>query len=271
MTQKDYNDLWVEFGKAKPKCSMPDYLDYLESENMFEDYLDIFRGENTRSERSNGHTDWYYEHPFFDGDKPKLENKPCIKYVMIGEARPKSNPVNKNSCGADENNTYFYNTTHVGKTLWLSQPFRALCPTGWVKPKCEKDKIDILLQLATAGYLLVDLFPFSMSYNKDLRASLNQSGATQWFWNGLNGRIGGFAHLLCANWDLAMGAPCTISEFIVNPINGFNPLAIIPQGNHPNHFRDIKVDATRCLGAKWRKIAVSSAGQPTKNLIVSAY
>lgn len=183
MTQKDYNDLWVEFGKAKSKCSLPDYQDYLESENMFEDYLDIFRGKNTRSKRSNGLTDWYYEHPFFDGDKPKLENKPCIKYVMIGEARPKSNPVNKNSCGADENNTYFYNTKHVGETKWLSQPFKALCPAVWLKPKCEKDKIDILLQLAMAGYVLIDLFPFAIKFTGKIRGQLNERRVTSHFFD----------------------------------------------------------------------------------------
>ena len=107
MTHQDFKELWVEFEKAKPNCSLPDYQDYLESENMFEDYLDIFRGENTRSKRSNGLSDWDDEHPFLDGKKPKLENKPCIKYLMIGEARPQSNSVEKNSCGADKNNTYF--------------------------------------------------------------------------------------------------------------------------------------------------------------------
>ena len=186
MTQKDYNDLWVEFGKAKPKCSIPGYRDYLKSENMFEDYLDIFRGKNTRSKRSKGLTDRYDEHPFFDGDKPKLENKPCIKYVMIGEARPESKPVNKNSCGADKNNTYFYNVNHRKHTNWLKEPFLAFYPTrNWVGPDCPQDKIDVLLQLASAGYVLIDLFPFSFNFSRDrdLRNRLNSSGVSSYFFN----------------------------------------------------------------------------------------
>jgi hypothetical protein len=79
-------------------------------------YLDIFRGVNTRKQRNNNGNAWYYDHPFFDGEKPKLEKKPCIKYIMIGEARPKPNPPLKNDCSpinGDENNSFFYNIKHV--------------------------------------------------------------------------------------------------------------------------------------------------------------
>jgi L-rhamnose mutarotase len=99
LTKKQFDDLWDEFKKAMPKGNIPDYDEYIDSENMFEDYLDIFRGINTRMQRGSFSSQkWYYEHPFFQGDKAKLEKKPCIKYVMIGEARPKPNSPIFNHC-----------------------------------------------------------------------------------------------------------------------------------------------------------------------------
>lgn len=244
MTYQDFKELWVEFEKSKPNCSLPDYQDYLESENMFEDYLDIFRGENTRSKRSNGLTEWYYEHPFFDGEKPKLENKPCIKYVMIGEARPKSNPVKVNSCGADENNTYFYNTKHVGDTLWLSQPFKVLCPTGWVKPKCKQNKVEILLQLAMAGYVLIDLFPFAIKFTGKIRGQLNERGVTSHFFDHhLTPKLNQIARIQnqCQGEKqeprIAFSGPATTHHFLIHEIihgrlNLPNGYAMFRQANY---------------------------------------
>jgi hypothetical protein len=51
---------------------------------MFEDYLDIFRGINTRMERSgSSNIKWYYDHPFFNGDKLKLEKKPTYFNKLV--------------------------------------------------------------------------------------------------------------------------------------------------------------------------------------------
>jgi hypothetical protein len=156
---------------------MPPYNQYLEAENMLEDYLDIFRGVNTRNLRANGDNPWYYDHPFFDGDTPKLKEKPCIKYIMIGEARPKL----KN----DKPGTYFYNVNHLGSTGWLREPFKAFNNNVWNQPLNPLDKIKILLNLASKGYLLIDLYPFSIEYNWNIRLSIEYLP----FWDLLTARL----------------------------------------------------------------------------------
>jgi hypothetical protein len=68
-----------------------------------------------------------------------------------------------------------------------------------------------------------------------------------------------------------MVAPCKISEHIVNPVNGFSTLGIIPIGLHPTTFRTMLYDADRCNGCKfgheWKKIAVGFRGAPSARLI----
>ena len=92
LNEEQYEDLWNDhFAPIVPAGTiMPPYNDYVIRENMFEDYLDIFRGINTRHIRQifpvGG---WYYEHPFFNADGTCiLVNIPCIKYILIGEACP---------------------------------------------------------------------------------------------------------------------------------------------------------------------------------------
>jgi len=183
LTKKQFDDLLGEFKKALPKGTIPDYNEYVESENMFEDYLDIFRGINTRMERSgSSNIKWYYDHPFFNGDKLKLEKKPCIRYVMIGEARPKPNEPVINNCGGDENNTYFYNVTHVKNTRWLSEPCRAFNPL-LTRPSCPNQKAALLLDLASKGYVLVDLFPFAITFTSSIRKKMNDLGITNFFYS----------------------------------------------------------------------------------------
>lgn len=183
LTKKQFDDLLGEFKKALPKGTIPDYNEYVESENKFEDYLDIFRGINTRMERSgSSNIKWYYDHPFFNGDKLKLEKKPCIRYVMIGEARPKPNEPVINNCGGDENNTYFYNVTHVKNTRWLSEPCRAF-NTLLTRPSCPNQKAALLLDLASKGYVLVDLFPFAITFTSSIRKKMNDLGITNFFYS----------------------------------------------------------------------------------------
>jgi hypothetical protein len=183
LTKKQFDVLFGEFKKALPKGTIPDYNEYVESENMFEDYLDIFRGINTRMERSgSSNIKWYYDHPFFNGDKLKLEKKPCIRYVMIGEARPKPNEPVINNCGGDENNTYFYNVTNVKNTRWLSEPCRAFNPL-LTRPSCPNQKAALLLDLASKGYVLIDLFPFAITFTSSIRKRMNDLGITNFFYS----------------------------------------------------------------------------------------
>lgn len=226
LTRKKFEDLWAKIVNASPKCSIPYYDEYTESENMFEDYLDIFRGKNTRMERSSSNRKWYYEHPFFEEDKPKLKNTPCIKYVMIGEARPNPNSPKINKCGGDEKNTFFYNVTHVGNTKWLSEPSKAFLLI-YTKPTCPNQKADLLLDLASKGYMLIDLFPFAISFDSRLRGSLNKTSVSDLFFQTyLNEKLNEICKYKCGHNELkpivAFSGPAIIHHYLIHQIaNGF--------------------------------------------------
>jgi hypothetical protein len=280
MTQAIYNDLWGQHFANLTNQAIPDYGQFLISERMFEDYLDIFRGKNTRLiEHENIMP---YPHPFFDGQNPKLKEKPYIKYIMIGEARPPQNPSNLNDCGGDTANTYFYNVTHVKSTPWLNAPrINWGCP---IFTPCPNNKIETLLCLASKGVLLIDLYPFAIYFTPQIRAQFVMSGVTASFWNdpfnpyNLQTRLNVISNLLCPNWDLAMVAPCNTSGPILNDPITFPTINVIGNpGIHPANFRDILFNVTRCnannpiLGySNWRKIAVAQQG-PSAGLLAHAF
>lgn len=242
LTKKQFDDLWGEFKKALPKGKNPDYDEYVKSENMFEDYLDIFRGVNTRIERSeSSNQEWYYEHPFFNGDKLKLDKKPCIRYVMIGEAIPQPNASVINHCGGDENNTYFYDVTHVKNTRWLSAPYKAFF-SSFSKPSCPSHKAAIILDLASKGYVLIDLFPFAITFTSSIRKKLNDLGITNFFYsNYLDPILTALCKLTCHDEKKPIiafsGSPIThhyLTHQIANGILTLNPCFSIYAT--PNYF-----------------------------------
>ena len=271
MTRTEFNDQWDEHFAPLTTEAMPSYDEFKISERMLEDYLDIFRGYNTRE----GDLAMPYDHPFFDENgNPLLKEKPCIRYILIGEARPPLNtPILNNCVGiqGDKANTYFYDIRHIRPTAWLSAPRNNwACP---IERPCPTNKVQTLLCLASNGVLLLDIFPFAIPYGT-IRPLLNGGGITRNYWDNpaniysLSNRITAIQGLLCEDWDLSLVAPCIISGHIINPINAFPPIAAIPIGLHPAQFRTLLPEATRCpLGADWRKVAVSSAGSPTQNLI----
>lgn len=272
LTKKEFEDQWNrDFAGLAPLAGeqMPSYDQFRISERMLEDYLDIFRGFNSRE----GGMEMPYPHPFFDENgNPLLKEKPYIKYILVGEACPPLKiPISLNKCGGDENNTYFYNITHVGQTPWLSAPrLNWGCPP--FRP-CPNNKVKTLLCLASKGVLLLDLFPYAISYGP-VRPLLNGGGVTKSYWDdlgnpySLSNRITAIQGLLCNNWDLSLVAPCIISGFIINTIIVFPAIAVIPLGIHPAQFRTLMPDPTRCpLGGDYRKVAVTSAGSPSRNLI----
>jgi hypothetical protein len=271
MTRTEFNDQWSrDFAGLPPLAGvpMPNYNDFRISERMLEDYLDIFRGFNSR----NGANEMPYPHPFFDADGNSLLGyKPCVKFILIGEARPQNVAPLLNDCNGDEANTYFYNIKHVKMTPWLNAPrLNWGCPPFW---PCPNNKVQTLLGLAAKGVLLLDIFPFAITYGP-IRALLNGGGITRIYWDNpanpysLSNRINAINGLLSDDWDLSLIAPCIVSGHIINPINAFPPIATIPVGLHPAQFRTMTPDPTRCpLGEDWRKVAVSAAGAPTQNLI----
>ena len=268
----EYTDLWNQSFAPLTNETIPSYEEFVISERMFEDYLDIFRGFNSRTDDLN----MPYPHPFFDNEGNSLLGiKPCIKYILIGEARPKCKEPQLNECNGDEANTYFYNIQHVGMTPWLNAPrLNWGCPPFW---PCPNNKVQTLLCLASNGVILMDIFPFAIPYGP-IRPKLNSGGTTKKFWDSSSNpysvanRINAIKDLLCNDWDLSLIAPCIISEHIINPANALTPIATTPAGQHQKQFRTTIVDTTRCsLGADWRKVAVSSAGSPTQNLINKSF
>ncbi len=275
MTRTEFNEHWNRDFAPLTTETIPSYDEFKISERMLEDYLDIFRGKNTR----NGDIEMPYDHPFFDeSGNPLLGEKPCIRYVLVGEARPFPKESLDNECKpiqGDEKNAYFYDIRHINsRQPWLSAPRKNWnCPS--FRP-CPNNKIKTLLCLASKGVLLLDIFPYAILYTTELRKTLNKSGVTRSFWDdpknpfNLQDRIRKIQYLLCNDWDLTMVAPCVLSEHIVNPINHFPTLTITPVGLHPTTFRMILHDNKRCISSKcgheWKKIAVSQQA-PTARLI----
>lgn len=265
LSKKQFDDLWAgSFGPLFPKVSIPDYHEYLLREGMLEDYLDIFRGYSTRER--NGEIRLPYPHPYFNTDgTPKLGTTPCIKYILVGEAPPPLNTSVLNGCNGDKNNSYIYDITHVKSSPWLTSTRDAFGACNY--SPCSHDKIDYLLKLASKGVLLLDLFPFAILFT-GLRKRLNKKGLTLSFWNdptnpfNLQERVNRLVPLLCKDWDLSFVAPYLISEYIVNPANGFPPLAIVPLGLHPGTFRALLPDPTRFAGNCFQKIAIRTSAYP---------
>ncbi|MCX6230846.1 MAG: hypothetical protein NTZ33_04825 [Bacteroidetes bacterium] len=174
LTLAEYNGLWEDnFAPIVGGILIPDYYQYIIRENMFEDYLDIFRGFNSRNNRVNQPIHWYYDHPFINNNgNLKLSKVPKIKYILIAEAAPKNIEV--------DTITYIYNANIQGGG-YITAPLRAFTinPIGM-------NSISRLLNLASNGVLILDLFPFAIKYTTDLRNLLNKVGVTLSFFNNPN-------------------------------------------------------------------------------------
>ena len=221
LTRKEYEKLWDDYFKphvgAIPK---PDYNDYVIRCNFYEDYLDIFRGEDTRPHRGGGNN------PFFKGGL-KLDETPKIKYIMIGEACPPLNVPDLNNykpLAGDKKNTYFYNITHLKQTHYLNSP-RIIWDCPPFKP-CPKNKIETLFCLAQKGYLLLDLYPFAIKYSTPIRELLINYRP---FWDLLCSEITGLSNtnLLTQKVLLAFSGPAaTHHRIVLDLIAGITPLPV---------------------------------------------
>lgn len=258
LTQTQYQELWQQwFANAVAGIEIPSYADFLQAEGMVQDYLDIFRGINTRNHRGN-QDNYDYPHPYFDEDNNPLEQTPpCIKYILVAEARPFNTE------------TYFYNIDHNNPTNYFSATRNAFDCQG------PPNKAQTLLCLASKGVLLLDLFCFALPYTTNIRHNLNHNGATRSFWDdtknpySIHNRIHSIQDLLCNDWDLALVAPCVISRHIKDA--GFPPIAAIPRGIHPTVFNDRHVNPNRCAdGTNWKKIAMGQQA-PGTTLIQNAF
>jgi hypothetical protein len=211
LTITEYTNLWTypaPNGFAQPMATLPDYNYYVIRENQYQDYLDIFRGHNTRGVRIAPHGGWYYNHPFFNDNGLVYEytvENPQIQYFLIGEA---ARPLGVN-------NTYFYDINH-GTSDYFTAPCSAF--NVGVATKAIR-----LFNLAMQGVVLIDIFPFAVSYSTDFRNFLNDNDITENFWSGLpqsvGDRIAVLQNLVVHNPKLALIAPPLISHHIAEGIN----------------------------------------------------
>ena len=269
LTNDQYNELWETHFSGITNQNCPDFEQYIIRENMLEDYLDLFRGINTRNQRAFPPANWYYEHPFFDvNGNSVLNEKPCIKYILIAEACPKNN---KN---------YFYDVREISGQTYLRVVYNATYNDNhqvinWEKLENINDKIDKLINLASRGVLLLDLFPFALKYDSNLRNIINISLVSNSFWNNkdnyysIENRLLSLIPLLCENWDLSMMAPNIISEYILNPINGINTIQFQNPVIHSNNFRDINNNPLR--PTNWKKNTIDTSYNPISTLITISF
>jgi hypothetical protein len=280
-----YNNLWTAT-LGMPIQTIPCHYQYLQREVYFQDYLDLFccpPGGNETFQRVqiNGHqtvdipnlppdpTGAYtvidpatgnlrlivdYDFPY----NGQLGKNRKIQYILIGEAAPKPAAPKMNAKGDDKANSYFYNTKHINSTSYFSEPVDAFGILG-------NTKTNKLIRLADKGVLLLDLLPYAIKYSTQLRSRLNKRGNTQDFWDNpvnpysLFSRMSGFIGCLHSGWDLSLMATPTISNYIVEPINGFAPIAIPGNpGVHPVEFRTLRPNVNRYRASDYRKVTNSN-------------
>ena len=190
-----YSNLWNQYLALLAGTPQPLYQAYLDRENFLEDYLDIFRGRDTRATRGLSGS-----HPFHAQLSDPLFVAPKIAYVLIGEAAHSSSA------------TFFYNPAHLKSTNWLRSPLKAF-GLGIAYPKTSKEKIDGLFALAMKGFLLLDLYPFTLAYSSTMRAGIDYIP----FWEQLVDRINGLsAHgLIQDDCLLAFSGPAKTHHQIV--------------------------------------------------------
>ncbi len=167
-----FTNLWDQYFPPLAGSVPPLYQAYLDRENFLEDYLDIFRGRDTRASRG-----LPGPHPFHAQLSNSLFVAPKITYIMIGEAAPA------------ESFTFFYNPDHNNHTNWLGAPLEAF-GCGGSYPTNRNEKIEALFALAMKGFLLLDLYPFAIDYSKKIAGKTLRSYIPYIpFWDHLKDRI----------------------------------------------------------------------------------
>lgn len=235
---------------------LPAYDDYVIRENQLEDYLDIFRGFDTRAGRGVPPiipAVWDYPHPFFPPPgvagfvPPPGAPNPTIKYILIAEA---AKPV-----GA---NTYFYNVNHLHRSPYFTAPKDAFnFPAGYIPAGIPK--AHVLWLLAQQGVLLLDLYPFAIGYTPLIRRALNNREVSAHFWGTpgpvlapetIGARINalmGMGLLDPEGVKLAFMAPPILSHFLAHQIN----LGALPKGGMWARIVPVFLrDASKSTGAE---------------------
>jgi hypothetical protein len=207
LTLTEYNDLWATTLGTLGIPNTDTYVDYCERECYFQDYLDLFRGVNTRAARVCACPN---PHPYL---KDLGTKKREIKYVLIAEA-PTST-------------TYFYNPTH-SYSAYFWEPYTALIDE-WQERDLTLSKLDLLIKFADKGVLLLDLFPYAIDYNP-IRDSIIQNRLHLNYWESdieinpysARHRILGISKLMARKVKACLIAPPKISHHLAYAINSFS-------------------------------------------------
>ena len=267
LSYEEYKKLWTApapLGFGKKIGDLPCYYEYLQREIYKQDYLDLFRDGKT-FEREFINNIYYVKVPgcpklgvlgipnhdlyavMLDGalyllvdydypwKKEELDQKRCIKYIMIGEAAPANMAY------------YFYyilnlqkeKTLNVHKKTkeiikdykgYVSAPFLAFFG-GDAKSCNNMDKKDILLKFANKGVILLDIFHFAIDYDT-IRDHLNKTGVTKFYFKELMHEINLFniKHKCKEDVKGVFVAPPKISHYLAKLLNRLKSPIIFRKG-----------------------------------------
>jgi hypothetical protein len=140
LTFPQFQNLWQQhFAVFQPNINPHNlYQSYLTRENCLEDFLDIFRGYDTRVQRQqNNNLPHRFQHLF--------NSNYTINYILIAEAAP-----------FGENYIYLN-----GTGSYITAPLNAFN----VNNVRNLNTTDRLAQLAATGVVILDLFPFNLQFN----------------------------------------------------------------------------------------------------------
>ena len=161
------------------------YQSYLVRENHFEDYLDIFRGLDTRLQRQQNVN---LPHRF----QNILQNGYSINYILIAEAAP---------FGA---NYIYYN----GSGSYITAPLNAF----FVNNVGNMNAINRLSTLAANGVIILDLYPFNLQFNLKQGALRNQLIKNNTTFNYLMNHNNIYSVINRVNAIINTGANCNLNN-----------------------------------------------------------
>jgi len=164
LTFVQFQNLWIQhFNAYIANANLHQlYQSYLARENHLEDYIDIFRGQDTRLQRQQNAI---LPHRF----QNIINNGYAINYILVAEAAPHG--VN-----------YIYSN---GSGSYITAPLHAFL----VNNVRNLNAINRLEMLAEHGVIILDLFPFNLQFNLNqgaLRNQLIQNNTTLDYLMGLN-------------------------------------------------------------------------------------
>jgi hypothetical protein len=248
MKYEDYEKLWGKISQLKKRLKKPSYYEYLKREIYFQDYLDLFLQNDIdsitykRKEINGFQTVWIdgfileptekftitdhetglirlivdHKYPFENKVFGLVNN---IKYILIGEAAPGGNKniskVDSQQIGEaapEGGKKYIYKDAN---SAYMTAPLRA---SGIDPDKLKSFKR--LEKFAEKGYLLLDLIPFAIDFNKHAYLRLQISSNQQLmscFMEALEDRVSRLANdgFLNPEWDFCFVGPETTSVGIM--------------------------------------------------------